>query len=144
MQDNRGLSEVPASSYVKKLFMKPYMATKRRSRIKIFLLGSTIWNDVSICTSNSRNPTKASNVQYLQESIPVGCVPYVCCNDHQVGVCPGGVICPGGVCPGGCLSRGVSAPGVSAQGGCLSRGYLPQGCLSREGCLPRGVYPSMH
>ena len=39
---------------------------KKKVWNEIFQLGSTVWNNnVSICTSNSRNQTKASNVQYL-------------------------------------------------------------------------------
>ena len=82
---------------------------------------------------------RQTNYNIKQDCIPVGCVPparwpYLSACSVPGGLCPGGSLSWGVSVPGGLCPRGVSAGGVSVPGGSLSRGGV---CLG-------GVCPGGH
>ena len=71
----------------------------------------------------------------IQECIPVGCVPPICCPYLPACTAHGGFTCPGGcTCLGVYLARGVY---LSGGGGVPAWGYLPRG-VPAWGCTCPG------
>ena len=125
-----------------------YLSGLFGARIDFFAFG-TFWLLVgTLVMAHIEKLLLVQKKYYMQECIPVGCVP-----PAAVAV-RGGCLPRRGICPEGCLPRRVSASGYLPKGGCLPRWCLPRGvsvqwgvclgvCVSQY-ALDRGVFAPMH
>ena len=113
-----------------------YLSGLFGARIDFFAFG-TFWLLVgTLVMAHIEKLLLVQKKYYMQECIPVGCVPPAAVAvrggvSAQEGYLPRGVSTQAGVCLGVSAQGGVSAQVVSAQGG-----VCPVGCLPRGVCIP--------